>query len=264
MPSWKFQETKTKVNDEWFKQKFWRLTASKCLTACRIAKLVSEARPNAELRAYNFIFSNIWKIKNKSFQSTWMKYGLESEPKAVEIKSLKLLKQSTIEEVTSGKASLCSDLINRQCFSIKDGKCILKHKHDYYYQTQMQLLVTERHFCDFILYAEGPVSIERIYRNEDVIAEILSNLTTFWVRVVALEFFEMRVPRGLHPFILSEDDTSCDAPVNNCGHAPDELDIADVLVHSLVQVSSTGPTNPINNLVVIPLGWRNKHWHQIN
>ena len=53
----------------------------------------------------------------------------------------------------------------------------------------MQLLVTERHFCDFLLYAEGPVSIERIYRNEDIIAEILSNIFTFRVRVVAPEFF---------------------------------------------------------------------------
>ena len=67
----------------------------------------------------------------------------------------------------------------------------------------MQLLVTERKFCDFILYAEnGPVSIERIFRDELLTDEILKLLTLFWMRVIAPEIFEMRVPRNLYPFIL--------------------------------------------------------------
>ena len=66
----------------------------------------------------------------------------------------------------------------------------------------MQLLVTETHFCDFLLYAEGPVSIERIYRNEDIIAEILSNIFTFRVRVVAPEFFLNTCTQRHTPFHL--------------------------------------------------------------
>ena len=278
---------------EWFKQKFWRLTASKCLASCRLGNLVIKGKSNAAVRAYNFIYSHIWNIDNVSFQSAFMKYGLESEPKAVmkyeeqtkvkvfqtglwvnpkfpflgcspdglidnglvEIKSLKLFKHNTIEEVTLGKASLSKDLIRRQCFNINDGKCVLKHNHAYYYQIQMQLLVTERQFCDLILFAEeGPVSIERIYRNENVIAEILSSLTALWTRVVAPEFFEMRVQRRLHPFILSDDDSSYHATDNSCSHTQDELDIAVVLTNSFL-VSPVGPTIPtIDSLVVIPWG----------
>ena len=38
--------------------------------------------------------------------------------------------------------------------------------HSYYYQIQMQLLVTEGQFCDFSLFAkDGPPSIERIFRD---------------------------------------------------------------------------------------------------
>ena len=49
-------------------------------------------------------------------------------------------------------------------------------------------------FCDFVLYsAEGPPSIQRIYRNKT---------SAFWHRVFFLEYFEMHVPRDLEPFIL--------------------------------------------------------------
>ena len=42
-------------------------------------------------------------------------------------------------------------------------------------------MVTERTFCDFVLYAKnGPVSIERIYRDEPIVADILRTLSGFW------------------------------------------------------------------------------------
>ena len=132
--------------------------------------------------------------------------GLVDDDGLLEIKSLKVFKENTIEDVTSGNVSIAKDVLSRQCFSIKDGKCYLKTSHSYYYQIQMQLLVTERKFCDFVLYAQqGPVSTERIYVDVDARDDILSNLTAFWERVIAREFFEMRVPRHLHPFVLSDE-----------------------------------------------------------
>lgn len=69
----------------------------------------------------------------------------------------------------------------RQCFSVKGSKCELKRSHSYYYQIQTQLMVTETTFCDFVLYAKnGPVSIERIYRDEPIVADILRTLSGFW------------------------------------------------------------------------------------
>ena len=122
----------------------------------------------------------------------------------LEIKSLKIFKHQSIEDITSpNQSSVPKDVINRQCFKITDGTLELNHGHDYYYQIQLQLLVTERKYCDFVLFAEnGPVSIERIFRDEFVIADIIKFLTSFWIRVIAPEIFEMRVPRNLHPLIL--------------------------------------------------------------
>ena len=118
------------------------------------------------------------------------------------LKSIKIFKQHTFEAVTSTKD--LPVLIHKPCFTIQDKKCILKQKHDYYYQVQMQLLVTERNFCDFILYAEnGPFSVERIERNELLISKILKYLTILWKQVIGPEVFDMHAPRKLYPFILS-------------------------------------------------------------
>lgn len=288
-------------SEEWYSQQFRRLTASKCQIACNVGKLVCSEAPEAAVRAHNFIKSNVWKLDNNSvFPTFWMKYGLDSEPKAinkyeeqtnakvcqtglwvnpnfpflgcspdglvsdnglVEIKSLKVFKNDKIEDIISGKVSLPKDTIKRQCFIIKDGKCVLRQKHAYYFQVQMQLLVTERDFCDFILYAEeGEVSIERIYRNESVIAEILSSLTALWHRVLAPEIFEMRVPRGLHPFILPENEpeigendvpevsTDCNPP-----YTDDEFDVADILVNAIGSPVNTSCSST-RDLVVVPWG----------
>ena len=131
--------------------------------------------------------------------------GLVGEDGITEIKSLKIFKHHTIESVSSNQSSVPKVVLNKQCFTVSNNKCELRHSHEYYYQIQMQLLVTEKEFCDFILYAEnGPVSTERIYRDEHIIADILKCLTSFWTRVIAPELFEMRVPRNLHPFIFPE------------------------------------------------------------
>ena len=104
--------------------------------------------------------------------------GIVGEDGLLEIKSLKIFKDSTIESVVEKWSTLPKVVTQKQCFIIKDGQCILESSHDYYYQIQMQLLVTERIFCYFVLYAEnGPVSIQRIYRNEHVINEIIKCLT---------------------------------------------------------------------------------------
>ena len=149
----------------------------------------------------------------------------------LEIKSLKIFKHQSIEDITSpNQSSVPKDVINRQCFKITDGTLELKHGHDYYYQIQLQLLVTERKYCDFVLFAEnGPVSIERIFRDEFVIADIIKFLTSFWIRVIAPEIFEMRVPRNLHPLILPneiEDVVSNDITLSECSGAASNLSVS--------------------------------------
>ena len=233
-------------SEKWYSERWCRITASTYSDAYRAGKKVQEGSNNASALSNKYIASNIWNTNGDKPQSYWMKYGLESEADAiskyetqtkqhvtpsglwvnpkfpflacspdgllgqdglVEIKSLKLFKEHSIDAVCNDRKTLISkDVINRQCFSIKDNKSTLKQSHSYYYQIQMQLLVTERTFCDFVLYAKnGPVSIERIYGDDNFITEMLSVLTLFWKRVVAPEIFEMRVPRDLSPFVLPSD-----------------------------------------------------------
>ena len=164
-------------SQKWFQERWFRLTASKCLSAFRVGRLIRSEAPNAAVRAFKFIRTNIWKIDIVPIQTYWMKYGLECEPKAInkyeeqtkttvcdsglwvnpkypflgcspdglvgedgiiEIKSLKIFKHQSIEDITSpNQSSVPKDVINRQCFKITDGTLELKHGHDYYYQIQI-------------------------------------------------------------------------------------------------------------------------------
>lgn len=192
-------------SESWRSERLVRLTASTALDAVKIGKLlISEGARNAAIRANKYISVHLWRL-DADLQTIWMKYGLESEPKAIakyedqtkknvtstglwvnpkypflgcspdglvdedgllEIKSLKLFKDHEIEKISkNGSSVVPKETLARQCFVIKDGKCVLKESHSYYHQIQFQLLVTERTYCDFVLYAaKGPVSIERIVR----------------------------------------------------------------------------------------------------
>ena len=212
--------------------------------------------------------------------------GLVDQDGIIEIKSLKIFKFNTIDSIIlPGQTSVPKDTISRQCFTLNDGKCELKRSHDYYYQIQMQLLVTERNFCDFILYAKnGPVSIERIFRDEVLIDEISSVLSLFWMRVIAPEIFEMRVPRNLHPFILPDckqgnsicspslkqeeseeislpeendlhtDKVAGDDPATMKFYNKEELDIANFLACSMTNPAAKQASSNIDDLIVFPWG----------
>ena len=70
-------------SEKWYSERWLPLTAAKCLTACRMGKLIVQGKPNAGVIAFKFILANIWGIDREPFQSYWMKYGLECEPKAI-------------------------------------------------------------------------------------------------------------------------------------------------------------------------------------
>ena len=232
---------KQSQSEKWQCERWFRLTASKCLEAYRIGRLVGDGSNNAANRCKTFIESNTWNMYDENFQSVWMARGLENEAEAIakyqeqtnhlvlasglwvnpkfpwlacspdglvgsdgliEIKCLKIFHEHSIQTVIE-QADDFKDAVKRQCFHIEGNKCKLKHTHGYYYQVQMQLLVTGRRYCDFVLFSKhGPVSIERMSRDEKLISDILRALTVLWMNVIAPEVFEMRVPRDLLPVIL--------------------------------------------------------------
>jgi hypothetical protein len=62
----------------------------------------------------------------------------------MEIKSLKIFHEHSIESIVNdiNNVLVSNDIMKRQCFDIRDNKCFLKRSHNYYYQVQMQLLIT--------------------------------------------------------------------------------------------------------------------------
>ena len=66
-----------------------------------------------------------------------------------------------------------------------DGTLVLKRNHPYYYQVQLQLLVTEVQYCDFVLHSKvGQPCIIRVFKDVNLQRQILENTTKFWVQCV--------------------------------------------------------------------------------
>ena len=121
----------------------------------------------------------------------------------LEVKCLKILRLHSVADVINDEC--LAPEVKRQCFSVIDGKLVLKKTHPYYFQIQLQLLITEAKFCDFVLYSDkGPLSIERINPDLDLHIRIIDSTRIFWEKVFIPEYFLMRVPRGLLPLVIEE------------------------------------------------------------
>ena len=132
----------------------------------------------------------------------------ESSPHGLlEIKVLKVLQKHSVEDLPIAVAQqrVKRSVINQACFKIGEDKTLqLRKSHAYYSQVQHQLAITDRKWCDFVLWSsKGKPNIERIYRDEELILELLTNQTWLWKCAVAPELFEMRALRNLMPFVMS-------------------------------------------------------------
>ena len=78
-----------------------------------------------------------------------------------------------------------------------------KKTHMYYFQIQLELLITEAKYCEFVLYSnKGPISVERINPDFNLQSRIVESTRLFWEKVYLPEYFLMRVPRGLMPLVM--------------------------------------------------------------
>ena len=68
------------------------------------------------------------------------------------------------------------------CLEGNDGKLQLKRKHQYYYQIQTQLFVTQMLWCDFVVWSlsEG-ILVERINYDEEFSKQMVSKARTFYL-----------------------------------------------------------------------------------
>ena len=95
----------------------------------------------------------------------------------MEAKCLKILRNKLVEElIAECHKGSASDILKNQCFSLRCGKLCLKKCHTYYYQVQLQLLITEKHFCDLVLHTpKGPPAVECIWPEPQLQEEIVNN-----------------------------------------------------------------------------------------
>ncbi|XP_013419437.1 uncharacterized protein LOC106180092 [Lingula anatina] len=122
----------------------------------------------------------------------------------VEIKVLKIFShRSPVELKSAVERGEMKKEMSSQCFKVNNGNFTLKRSHGYYYQVQFQLGVTGLSWCDFVMWSPvGEPAVERVYRDDVFIAEIMSANKKYWKAVIAPELVEMRAPRNLKPFKL--------------------------------------------------------------
>ena len=83
--------------------------------------------------------------------------------------------ESSLTEAARGSQNFCL----QQC---SDGKYELKHEHDYYYQCQLQMFVTNHSFCDFIhvVWTEKELHIECLALDDALIRSALPTAKKFF------------------------------------------------------------------------------------
>ena len=224
----------------WFQQHLFRITASRCKIVTSLGEKISR-NIDARKSCYNWIKNSFWFPSNILIQD--MKYGIESESLAVnlymsntgnkvissgpwvnknyihlavspdgliyndqnklhgiiEIKCLKIFRNRTIEQLILYKPPKLS----KQCFKLNDKNISLKRSHLYFYQVQLQLLITEADYCDFIVYSSArKIYVERILKDNDVQRQIIKYTKLFWEKILIPEYFIMRIPREPLPTVL--------------------------------------------------------------
>ena len=62
--------------------------------------------------------------------------------------------------------------IDCQYLELCGDDLVLKKQHPYHWQVQGQLLITGMQWCDFVTYAQDDMLVERICRDEEIMAQI--------------------------------------------------------------------------------------------
>lgn len=90
----------------------------------------------------------------------------------------------SVRSVTPQEAAKSSTFF---CF-LDEGKLKLKRTHNYFCQVQGQMALTEREWCDFIVYTEKGISVERIKFDADFWSnDLLPKLNSFFDNCLAPE-----------------------------------------------------------------------------
>lgn len=117
--------------------------------------------------------------------------GVIGQDSVVEVKCPAKAKHLTPLEATKKK-------IITYCTIINDTSLKLKTTHNFYYQVQGQLHITQRRNCFFVVWTPHGISIEKIDRDDDFWREKMeAKLSQFYLKCILPEIVDPRHPRKL-------------------------------------------------------------------
>ena len=96
----------------------------------------------------------------------------------LEVKCPFCKKDQTVEEASQDK---------RFCLHEVNGQLLLKEDHQYYYQVQTQIFITQRKYCDFVVWTEESLYIQRIFADDSFLNNMLRQMTMFYVKCILPE-----------------------------------------------------------------------------
>ena len=100
----------------------------------------------------------------------------------VEVKCSLCAQETSLAEAADTVGSFCLDMLTT-------GKLQLKRNHPYYFQIQLQMLATKRSYCDFVVWTEQELHIERIPLDEDLMQESIPKAERFFKLCILPELF---------------------------------------------------------------------------
>lgn len=177
----------------------WKAERRTRLTASLFGRVVKARSPSS----YKNIAESI--INKNEITTSAMQHGLLYEKVAVELytkltgracTAAGLFIHKDYPYLAGSPDGLIDDdgLIEVKCpYSVKDihpdevklkylqNDGMLKNTHEYYYQIQGLLEITDRNWCDFVVYTFKGIKIQRIERNEKLFKIILPKLKKFYL-----------------------------------------------------------------------------------
>ena len=91
----------------------------------------------------------------------------------IEIKCPFCASETSLQEAADRGKHFCLN-------ELPDRKFQLRRDHGYYYQCQIQMFVTGRLFCDFVVWTPRDIYIERITFDKELIQTIVPTAKKFW------------------------------------------------------------------------------------
>ena len=106
------------------------------------------------------------------------------------------------------------------CLELIDGKMQLKSTHTFFYQVQAQLLVCEAKYCDFVVWSEKDLFIQRVLPDKSFTEQAMESITAFFKLGIMLELVGKWFSKPFYEEELPMTDAQSESLVSPAGLTP--------------------------------------------